>query len=387
MSGLYLHIPFCKTKCLYCNFYAVASQRLALGFTETLLLEIENRSHQWIDLNLQTIYLGGGTPSLLPSEEIEKIMNAINRYFIVKPPCEITLEANPDDITIENLQSWLNAGVNRLSIGIQALDDHILKFLGRRHNTAQALQAYSMARNAGFKNISLDLIFGIPGLKNENWENTLKKILSLYPEHLSCYALTLEEKTVYDDYIRKGKYPSPNDDLAAQQYEILQDITSKNGYLQYEISNFCLPGYHSRHNSAYWHRIPYLGLGPSAHSFDGAQRWWNPPSLKEWKRMVSLNEACPSEILTTIDKYNEYIMTSLRTSWGIKLSFITEKFGTSFAEYTLKIANSLMNHFLQQADYDTIVIHPKAYILADGIIEKFFLTQDDKNIDFIKKSH
>jgi len=379
MTGLYIHIPFCKSKCLYCNFYAVASKKLAQGFVEALLQEIETRSHQWKDPHLRTVYMGGGTPSLLLPGDIENILDFIKRYFILEPSCEITLEANPDDISMQNLESWSKAGINRLSIGIQSQNETILKFLGRHHTAEQALEAYAMVRKAGFNNISVDLIYGIQGLNNEEWENALLKILSLEPEHFSCYALTLEEKTPYDFQVKKGKLSLPDEELVAQQYEILQEISSHKGYIQYEISNFCLPGYYSRHNTAYWQGIPYLGLGPSAHSYDGIKRWWNPSCIEEWKKLTTLDiGACPCEILTSINQYNEYIITSLRTSWGLSISHINKRFGEKFTRHTLQIANSLTSIYLKKIGTDRIAIKSQAYILADCILERFILMDDSK---------
>ena len=368
MAGLYIHIPFCRHKCAYCNFFSVASRRMQQGFTVRLAEEAGIQSGYWKNETFDTLYFGGGTPSWLPSGEIALLMEVFRDRFHLDGEAEITLEANPDDIEMEALEVWLKAGINRLSIGIQATDGVTLAGVGRQHSAASDLESVAVARKAGFGNLSLDLIYGIPGLDAETWRRTLETVLGLRPEHLSAYALTLEEGTVYAWQVRKKAGTAPVDETAAYHYGILQELTADAGYLQYEVSNFCLPGCESRHNTSYWKGIPYLGLGPSAHSYNGSARWWNPASLKGYAEVCA---APPTrregEILGLTERYNEYVLTRLRTSRGIVLQEFEKSLGMGCRDYLLKQSEKPAYRGLV-LENDRMYISPRHYLWADGII-------------------
>ena len=282
MAGLYVHIPFCSSFCIYCDFYSEVAPERVDAYLEALGREAQARSNE-LEVPPSTLYVGGGTPSLLSERQFSKLSEILRKNFDLSQVGEFTVEANPDDITPEKLALWRSCGVNRLSIGVQSFCDKHLKWMRRRHDSAAAARAFSMARETGFGNISLDLIFGYAGLSQPEWEATINEVLSLRPEHISCYQMMLEEGTPLTLLAEAGKYAEPPQEECAAQYASLQRRLAEAGYVQYEISNFALPGFESHHNSAYWRREPYLGLGPAAHSFDGARRRsWNNPDLEDW---------------------------------------------------------------------------------------------------------
>lgn len=350
MAGIYLHIPFCKSKCPYCNFFSVASLRSKTAFVEALLLETDLQRNYLGRRQVSTIYFGGGTPSVLEASELCLILSKLNETFSISPDAEITLEVNPDDVTLQNLDSWLNAGINRLSIGVQSFSDKDLKYLGRIHSGKQSELALKLALEKGFSDLSADFIYGLPVQSDDAFAINLEKAVNLGIPHISAYALTVEPDTAMDIMIRKGRLQEPNDEEQSRQFSFLMEFLRSRGYEHYEISNFCLPGYYSKHNSSYWKAEPYLGLGPSAHSFNGASRQWNVSGISKYCQQVSQGrDFFESEVLSQGQKYNEYVMVSLRTMWGSHISHITTEFGEDMASY-----------FITQA---------RAYILTGDIIE------------------
>ncbi len=333
--GLYLHVPYCRRACTYCDFYFSTSQRSRPRWLAALLREIELAAAQWpAGTHLASIYLGGGTPSLLPPHELEAILAAIDRVWPRLPDAEITLEANPDDLSPETAAAWRSAGINRLSLGVQSLDDAELQAMNRSHSAAQALAAVESIRQAGFVNFSVDLIYATPWLDEATWQANLERILDLAAPHLSAYALTVEERTRLAYDVKTGRTPAVSDEVFARQFAYLHTRLAAAGYEGYEVSNFARPGWRAIHNSAYWAGRPYLGLGPSAASYTGTARWRNRPSV--WAYIETLeNGQLPRidfEELSSADRLNEYLMTRLRLSEGLVWSELREHFGIDFAQ-------------------------------------------------------
>lgn len=323
---------------------------------------------------IETVYLGGGTPSLLELPLLEKLFKALNQFFEVDTEAEITLEANPDDITPENLNYWKHLGINRLSIGIQSFHDTDLKFLNRIHSVAKALECIELAQQYDFPNLTIDLIYGIPTLSNEQWLQNLDLFAKLHIPHLSAYALTVEPHTPLSLMIEKGKLQPVEEKQSSEQYEILMQFMERHGYLHYEISNFCLPDHFARHNVSYWKGIEYLGFGPSAHSFNGSIRQWNVSSVTEYMDAINQgNLPSESEILTIDNRYNEYVMTGLRTMWGCALSEIKDTFGASYESYFISQAQKWIAQSLMQQTGDHYTLTPKGKLFADGIASDIFM--------------
>jgi oxygen-independent coproporphyrinogen III oxidase len=340
MAGIYIHIPFCRKSCHYCNFHFSTSLALKNGFLRALLKEVEitagqassgyDRQRDYLGGEaVETIYFGGGTPSLLSEPELEAALSSIRNYHQVTDMAEITLEANPDDISIEKLRSWKRLGINRLSIGIQSFDDENLRWMNRAHTAQQGLSAIQAARSEGFDNITIDLIYGTPLLTDEQWKTNLDLAVQNQVPHLSCYALTVEAGTALHHMIEKKKVTDTDPTKQAHHFEMLMHFLQQAGYEHYEISNFALPGKRSRHNSSYWEGKKYLGLGPSAHSFNGNSRRWNISNNPLYISSLEKNELpVETETLTPSQQANEYIMTSLRTIEGLNLHFLQDKYGT-----------------------------------------------------------
>ncbi len=373
MSGIYIHIPFCKQKCIYCNFYSVGGINLKDDFIRTLLKEIDLKQNYLKCNNINTIYFGGGTPSLLSCDEINIIIEKIEQYFSVSNNAEITLEANPDDLTKEYLKELFLTKINRLSIGVQSFNDNALIYLNRRHNSQRAIKAIEDARNVGFTNFSIDLIYGIPNQNDFEWVKNLDKANELVIPHLSCYALTVEEQTPLFQKISKYKIASPNDEDSMRQFDILMDFAENNNYLQYEISNFCKDNKLSKHNSSYWQGTPYIGVGPSAHSYNGTKREWNISNVKQYIEAIENNlQFSEYEILTTDDCYNEYIMTGLRTHIGCSFDEIKNLFGEKYKNYAKKqLLKTESNLFSLENQIFTLTKIGKHF--ADGIASKLFI--------------
>lgn len=323
LSGIYLHIPFCKKACYYCDFHFSTSLKSQKSFVLALLQEIKNKKNYLQNETIKTIYFGGGTPSLLSSEEIIQIIKKIKKHHKVSPTAEITLEANPDDLTKEKTEQLSSLGINRLSIGIQTYQEELLKKINRSHNKKQAIECVQNARETGIKNLNLDLIFGLPDSTFESFKEDIGLLLKQTPQHISAYWMTIEEKTVFGKWHKKGLLKTLPDENALKQWTYLKSEFKKAGYLQYEISNFAQPNFESNHNGNYWKGTRYLGLGPSAHSYNGSERTWNVANNSKYIKAIEENkEYQTTEILSREDKINEHIMTRLRTSWGIDLLYL-----------------------------------------------------------------
>jgi oxygen-independent coproporphyrinogen-3 oxidase len=382
LAGIYIHIPFCKQACYYCNFHFSTSLALKDEMIHSLIKEIEIRSESpnGSDIaiiskeeKIETIYFGGGTPSLLSQSEISRLLSAIVGKYNIEKNAEITLEANPDDISFEKLKEWKAAGINRLSIGIQSFRESDLVWMNRAHNAAQALNCIHLARQAGFDNFSIDLIFGIPGLGDEEWKKNVQKIIDLQVPHIACYALTVEPKTALQKMIALKKKENVNSDAQAVQYSILMKMMRDAGYEHYEISNFAKPGFRSRHNSSYWQGKKYIGIGPSAHSYNGQMRMWNKANNIFYIKSLDQNIIpFEKEILTQTQKLNEYIMTSLRTIEGMDLKYIEENFSKN--EQT-RIENILQNKLKKEQftkEGNRIILTDEGKLFGDAISVKLF---------------
>ena len=374
MSGIYFHIPFCKQACHYCNFHFSTSLEQKDGMIDAMIKELS--LSETFENKIETIYLGGGTPSLLNAEELKKLLFAVYKKYNVSPDAEITLEANPDDINKKKLTEWKSAGVNRLSIGIQSFKEEDLLWMNRAHNAVQALLCIKQVKDAGFQNFSVDLIYGIPTLSDDDWEKNVQTVIDLNVPHLSCYALTVEPKTALQKMIALKKKQEVDPGKQASQFLLLMDWMKDAGYGHYEISNFAKPGFRSKHNSSYWQGKSYLGIGPSAHSFNGDFRRWNVSnnalyiqSLK--KNIIPYEE----EKLSDVQKLNEYIMTSLRTIEGIDLDLIKNKLGedvkNKIQKQSIKFEKSGKLKFIG----NKILLTTEGKLFADGIAADLFFEE------------
>ena len=374
MSGIYLHIPFCKSKCAYCNFFSLVTEKKINDYVEALKKEIIDRRYYLGDELVETIYFGGGTPSLLPTKYVEEILELLHKnYNIISNP-EITLEINPDTIDKEKMFSLKRLGVNRMSVGIQSFNDDDLRYLGRRHDSHHAMQVLEDLKAVDFEKITLDLIYGMPTLTEEKWNKNLDIFFSTGITHLSAYALTVEPKTILGQKIEKGELQGVSEEDTIRHYDILVERTKVNGFEHYEISNFAKEGCRSQHNSIYWKDVKYLGLGPSAHSYDGNSRQWNVSNLTKYIQLVgSSEEYYEKEILTLDDKFNEYIMTSLRTSWGCDIEKIERDYGKSYASHFLKNVKKYLEAGEMLKDVNTYKLTDEGMLFADGIAAELFV--------------
>lgn len=359
MAGIYIHIPFCKQRCTYCDFYKEIAPEYIDSFVNSLINELQLRKDYLKKEAISTIYFGGGTPSILNFSQLKEIFDILFSLFIIHKDAEITMEANPDDLSVEYLQTLTSLPFNRLSIGIQSFDNADLKAINRRHNGKQAKGAVINARNQGFNNISIDLIYALPGQTLNAWENQLNEAFALDVEHISAYGLTYEKGTALWRQRNKGLVAVVEDEVTLQMYNLMRLKMNEKNYDAYEISNFSKPGFRSQHNSAYWKFIPYLGVGPSAHSFDRDSRQWNIASVKKYIEKISSNEIFfEKEILSLQDRYNDYVMVALRTSEGIDLSFLKKEYGDEM--------------------FDTCMNSARKYIITDHVLieeNQLILTQ------------
>jgi oxygen-independent coproporphyrinogen-3 oxidase len=371
MAGIYIHIPFCRKACHYCNFHFSTSANNIPEMVNAIIKEAELRKDFLTD-PVETIYFGGGTPSLLAAGEIQSILNALTVLFPVVKEAEITLEANPDDITEEKLLQWKSVGINRLSIGIQSFFDEDLLWMNRAHSAAQAVESLALATKY-FNNITIDLIYGTPTLTDEKWKQNVDRAISMNIPHLSCYALTVESKTALDTMIRQKKKEDVDPEKQARHFEMLVGWANTAGYEHYEISNFSKPGYRSKHNSSYWKGKSYLGLGPSAHSFNGTERQWNISNNALYLTSIA-NNAIPfeKEVLTKTQRLNEYIMISLRTIEGLSLRYVAERWGGEVADAIKKDAAIFLGEGTMTAPGDHLILTDKGRFLADGIAAELF---------------
>tara|TARA_B110000977_G_scaffold103732_1_gene135506 strand:+ start:1050 stop:2180 length:1131 start_codon:yes stop_codon:yes gene_type:complete len=372
MSGIYIHIPFCKQACHYCDFHFSTSLKKKTDLVAAICKELLLRKNE-IKGEIKTIYFGGGTPSLLTLEELEKIIDVVTSTFSVSEDPEITLEANPDDLTKDIILQLSKSQINRLSIGVQSFFEEDLKLMNRAHNASEAMSSIKEAARY-FDNISIDLIYGIPGMTKERWQENLKTALSLNVPHLSCYALTVEPKTALEAFIKKGIVPPVEDDVAEEHYHLLVAATEAAGYENYEFSNFSIEGYHSQNNTAYWQGKSYLGIGPSAHSYDGDTRSWNVSNNTKYIKDIEAGSLpIEREVLSKKDKFNEYVMTGLRTKWGVSLEKIENDFGKVFHDYLVDQAEEPLSNKLLILENNALKVSKKGKFLCDGIASSLFL--------------
>lgn len=373
MSGIYIHIPFCKQACYYCDFHFSTSLKKKDLMVAAIIKELEMRQAEFKEELVETIYFGGGTPSLLSLKEINSIIKAVYKFYKVNANPEITLEANPDDLSKGKIKELAKSPVNRLSIGVQSFFEEDLKLMNRAHNTKEAKDCIKEAIKY-FNNISIDLIYGIPGSSNKRWIKNIEKALSFNVPHISSYALTVEPKTALQKFIDKGVIQNVDDEQAQQQFQILLEYLEAANFIHYELSNFGKEGFFSRNNSAYWQGKSYLGIGPSAHSFNGQQRSWNVRNNSIYINSIK-NDILPSEVetLTVTDRYNEYVMTGLRTIWGVSVTKVEREFGKSYKNYLLKQVQKHINEHLLYLDDDKLLVTKKGKFLSDGIAADLFL--------------
>jgi oxygen-independent coproporphyrinogen-3 oxidase len=372
MAGIYIHIPFCRKACHYCNFHFSTSQNLLPEIVKSICAEAALRN-DYLQGDIATIYFGGGTPSLLSIDDLRTTIETLRSLFLTGEVTEITLEANPDDITEEKLQGWKAVGINRLSIGIQSFFDEDLQWMNRAHNATQANESILMARQAGFENITIDLIYGLPGLTDERWQQNVYTAFGLNVQHLSCYALTVEPNTALQKMITLHKKENIDAEKQGRQFELLMQWTEAYGYEHYEISNFAKPYFRSKHNSSYWQGKPYLGLGPSAHSYNGSSRQWNISNNALY--VDGINKKLPlyeTEVLTPVQKLNEYIMTGLRTIEGVSLKKLMELSDETTVSDILKDAQKFAQQDLIEVKNDSVVLTQKGKLFADGIASDLF---------------
>ena len=376
MAGIYIHIPFCKTKCHYCDFYKSTDFGAKTDFLSALKKEIDWRKHELDGESIASIYFGGGTPSVLKIDEINEILHLIDTGYQLEEDIEVTLEANPDDLTELFLERLNTTRINRLSIGTQSFNDHDLKSMNRRHNSRQAINSIKGAQQAGVQNISIDLIYGLPNQTLADWETNVEQAIALDVQHISAYHLTYHEDTVFYDYLKSGKIKELPDELSLDQFKLLLNRLKSAGFEQYEISNFARNECYSRHNKAYWERKKYLGFGPSAHSFDHKTRRWNVPSLRKYLQAIeSKTSFSETEILSEQDQYNDYMITSLRTKWGISGPYLKENFDPKFRRFFQKQAEKyLTSKHLRYAD-DVYRLSTEGLFISDKIMEELFFIE------------
>jgi oxygen-independent coproporphyrinogen-3 oxidase len=371
MAGIYVHIPFCRQACHYCNFHFSTSFNRKNDFIPALLKEMQLRKDYTGGDPIGTVYFGGGTPSLFSAGELAPVFDSLHTLFPIEPDAEITLEANPDDINREQLRGWRSLGINRLSIGVQSFFDEDLRWMNRAHDASQAAGCIAMAREEGFENMSIDLIYGGPTLPDSRWKHNVDRAIGLQVPHLSCYALTVEPRTALDTMIRQQKKQDVSPEDQARQFLLLMDWTASAGYEHYEISNFARPGQRSRHNSSYWQGKTYLGLGPSAHSFNGVSREWN---LANNAKYIAADGSAIAEleVLTPTQQLNEYIMISLRTCEGCSLGEVARRWGADAARQLEKDAGAyILTGKMRKVD-GRLQLTREGKLLADGIASQLF---------------
>ena len=378
MSGIYIHIPFCKQACHYCDFHFSTNLKKKDEMVLALAKEIEMRKSELLDfarndIEIETIYFGGGTPSILEISDLKFLIDSVYKNYKVVENPEITVEANPDDLTENRIIELSKNKVNRLSIGIQSFFEDDLKMMNRAHNVEEAKKCLEIATHY-FDNISIDLIYGVPEMSNEKWFQNIETALSFNVPHISSYALTVEPKTALHSFIQKGIIPQPDDEVAQEHFQILVDKLSENGFIHYELSNFGKENYFSKNNSSYWLGKKYIGIGPSAHSYDGKNRGWNVSNNSLYIKSIQENKL-PIEIetLTKTDRYNEYIMTGLRTIWGVSLDRIEREFGKTYLDYLNQQAAKFIEDHLLFVDENILRTTKKGKFLSDGIASDLFL--------------
>lgn len=369
MAGIYLHIPFCKTRCIYCDFYSSTRSELRSHYVTALCRELTMRKDYLKGEKVETIYFGGGTPSQLGKDDFTQIFDTIRELYGLEQNQEITLEANPDDLTPEYLGMLSTLPFNRISMGIQTFDDATLKLLNRRHNAQTAIEAVGRCREAGFRNISIDLIYGLPGETRERWESDLLQAIDLNVEHISAYHLIYEEDTPIYKMLKQHRIDEVDEDSSLQFFTLLMEHLQKAGYEHYEISNFCRPGKQSRHNTSYWKGIPYLGCGPSAHSFNGTTREWNVSSIDTYIKGIEENRrAFETEFLDPATRYNEFIITTMRTAWGTPIEKLKQEFGNEMWDYCRKMAAPYLTNGKLEVHDGALRLTREGIFISDSVM-------------------
>lgn len=378
MAGIYIHIPFCKQACHYCDFHFSTTLKHKDAMIEALLRELKIRKDYLGDENIKTIYFGGGTPSLLGNKEIQSILKQIQEDFYLVNDPEITLEANPDDLNADFIKSIYQLGINRLSIGVQSFHNKDLEWMNRAHNVSQAIDSIKRSQDIGIDNISIDLIYGTPTLSNKDWKENIYTAFELEIRHISSYALTVEKGTALGNWVSKGKVKAMDEEQAAEQFEILIDEMEKNNFLHYEISNFCKDGYHSKHNSSYWEGEKYLGIGPSAHSYNKTTRQWNVANNHQYiDQLLQDQLASTTEVLSIYDRINEYLMISLRTSKGIALDYFENEFGSEYLSNLKQNIDKYLNDNLLIIENNYCKTTKIGKLMADKIASDLFILEND----------
>jgi oxygen-independent coproporphyrinogen-3 oxidase len=374
MAGIYIHIPFCKQACHYCDFHFSTNLQLKLPMLKAIQQELSLQQNYLGGEKVETIYLGGGTPSLLAAQEIAAILTCIQRLFSCEEVMEVTLEANPDDIQIDKLLAWRAIGINRLSIGIQTFDEVLLRYLNRAHDAAQAIASLEMAAQAGFTNLNLDLIYAIAGQSEQMLTRDLTLATQFHPTHISAYCLTIEPNTAFGRWLEKGKLQTVDEEVAAQHFHWVADTLAAQGYEQYEISNFSLPGYQAQHNTSYWKQGHYLGIGPGAHSYNGMSRQHNIAHNQQYIKHIQVG-TIPStvEVLQLQDHVNEYVMTSLRTKWGCDMRYLQEKYNYDLKGQHFTYVEQLVSTQLAYIQQDILFLTQQGKLLADKIAADLFV--------------
>lgn len=378
MSGIYIHIPFCKKACHYCDFHFSTSLQHRSEIVNALLTEIVIQKNYLNAEKVETIYFGGGTPSLLETDDIKRIIAQIQQCHEVSPDAEITLEANPDDLNSQKLASLKETPINRFSIGVQSFYEEDLLWMNRSHNASEAESAIKRTQDAGFENITADLIYGYPLLSNEKWSHNIQKMIDIAVAHVSCYGMTVEQGTALHSFIKSGKQTPINELQSATQFEQLMDQLNEAGFIHYEISNFAKPGKESRHNSNYWKGQTYLGIGPSAHSFNGISRQWNVANNAKYLAGITAKKMpATTETLTKNNRFNEYVMTSLRTIWGTDLAYISREFGTDYSQQISSKSAAFIQQNWINAESEKLHLTTQGKLFADHIASELFIIDDE----------
>lgn len=370
MAGIYVHIPFCKRICAYCDFYKSAQIAYLDRVVERMHQELCQRKEYLSDRQIKTIYFGGGTPSLCSPEQIGSIMERVKELFDTSKLGEVTLEANPDDLTVEKLEALRKVGVNRLSIGVQSLDDKVLKWMNRRHDAESARRAVASARSVGFDNITVDLMFGLPGFDLQSLHNSIDGVLAMAVEHISAYHLTIEPDTLLGRRYAKGEIREVAEESSQEQYDIVHQRLTEAGYEHYEVSNYAKSGYRSRHNASYWQGEEYLGIGPAAHSFDGKSRRWSTDTVESY--CGSGVFAFEEETLDITERFNEYVMTRLRTCEGMSLKEVKQTYGNERYDRIMLQVASFVEQGIVELSQGWLRVKPDSFLLSDMVIERLF---------------
>ena len=374
MAGIYIHIPFCKSFCHYCDFYSITDNSDSESFVQTVMLETAMQARYLDGETVETFYLGGGTPSLLTVGQTGQIIAAVRKNFSFSDDPEITVEVNPDDVYEGYFRELAGMGVNRVSLGVQSWNDKRLKYLGRRHDSGQSAKALQLAFKEGIVNVSADLIYGLPGMTTEDLKHDLEETFVYPVTHLSAYHLTIEEGTRFGKMKKEKKLVEPDEEISNAMFSLLGNMCREKGFIHYEISNFALPGYISRHNSAYWKQIPYLGLGPSAHSFNRTSRQWNVSDVKKYIRSINGGKVpFEKEDLDKLTIFNEYVMTSLRTMWGIDLEHVEAYYDKELHDYLVNLSGKYIRYGLMRREKNTLVLTDQGRMISDNIIAELLM--------------